>query len=57
MNGNRPIVGWPEWTLTAFCYVLVIVTLYLQVSKPPSAASGVDEGQAARRCSCHVETP
>ena len=57
MKTNPPIVGWPEWTLTAFCYALVLVDLYLQFFKLPSEAHGVDEGQAARQCRCIEETP
>ena len=57
MKDNSPIVGWPEWTITAFLYVLLLVQLYVQFSKPLSAQRGVDEGQAARKCHCIVETP
>ncbi len=54
---DDPIVGWPEWLITAFLYALVIVQLYVQFSKPLSATRGVDEGQAARACHCLQETP
>lgn len=57
MRKDDPIVGWPEWLFTACLYLIAIVSVYLQVSKPPSAESSVDERQAARQCRCLVETP
>ena len=57
MKKDDPIVGWPEWTITAFLYVLLLVQLYVQFSKPLSAQRGVVEAQDARLCRCMEETP
>ena len=57
MKDNSPIVGWPEWIVTAFLYALVFVQLYLQFVKLPSEAHGMGEGQPARACRCVERTP
>lgn len=57
MRKDDPIVGWPEWLVTACFYAIVIAYLYVQFFMPLSAASSVDDGQAARSCGCMEVTP